>query len=239
MDSIVASLKLGWEALLLKDEAYEEMGAAESPVVKGFLLILIVGVVIALFGFVGDALAWASTPDLSEIKDIVYHYLTQMPWWQLVARGDPAFVQTFQRWYELGWGMALALTPSPGSAAVGVIMTPVALIIRWLIYGLLAYLFARWLGGTADLSQTLGVLALAVAPQALNLLTFIPYVHLGGVVSVWGILCAYVGLKTAHKLPWDRALWATLLPFALFFAALFLSSCLVTAILGAAIGGGS
>jgi len=239
MDGIVGSLRLGWNALLLKDDAYEEMSAADSPVVKGLVLILAVGVAVALFAFVGDVLEWASTPNLVEIKDIVHHYLTQMPWWQPAVRGDPAFVAIFDQWYNLGWSIALTLAPSVGSAAANIIVTPLALIIRWLIYGLLAYLFARWLGGTADLSQTLGVLALAVAPQALNVLTVIPYVHLGSVVAVWGILCAYVGLKTAHKLSWQRAAWATLLPFILVVAALILASCMATGILAVATGGGS
>ena len=91
--------------------------------------------------------------------------------------------------------------------------------------------------GPAYLSQTLGVLALAVAPMALTVLTVIPYVNLGNLTSVWGILCAYVGLKTAHELSWDRAVWATLLPFLLVVAVLFLAMCLGTAIFAAVIGG--
>jgi len=107
-----------------------------------------------------------------------------------------------------------------------------------LIYGVLAYLFARWLGGTGNLSETLGVLALAVAPQALTVLTLIPFVQLGSVIAVWAVLCAYVGLKTAHKLPWTRAAWATVLPFLLFIAASFLAGCLGSAIFAALVKGG-
>jgi hypothetical protein len=61
---------------------------------------------------------------------------------------------------------------------------------------------------------------------------------MGSVVNVWGILCAYFGLKVAHKLPWGRAVWAALLPFILAYAILFLLACLGTAILGAVIRGG-
>jgi hypothetical protein len=100
-----------------------------------------------------------------------------------------------------------------------------------------AYVFARWLGGTGSLSGTLGVLALAVAPQALNVFNLIPFVEMGNLVAVWGILVAYMGLKTAHKLSWSRAVWATLLPFLLVIAVLMLFGCLGTAILGVAIRG--
>ena len=236
MDGIVGSLKLGWNALLFKEDAYEDMRAADNPVVKGLLLIVVVGVAIAIFAFIGDVLEWATTPNLGEIKDTVYYYMTQMPWWNMAAQ-EPMFEQMFNQWYDMGWSIAMMTTPSVGGALANIILIPLALIIRWLIYGLVAYLLARWLGGTADLSQTLGVLALAVAPQVLTALTVIPYVQMGNIVAVWGILCAYVGLKTAHKLSWDRAMWATLLPFILVIAALFFASCLGTAIFAAAVGG--
>jgi hypothetical protein len=236
MDGIVNSLRLGWKAMLFKEDAYEEMRTTDNPVVKGLILILIVGVVIALFAFVGDVLEWATIPDLGEIKDTVYFYLTQMPWWKLAAE-EPMFVEEFERWYDFGWSIGMMASPSVGSAFANIITTPIGLLIRWLVYGLLAYLFARWLGGEASFTETLGVLALAVAPQVLNLITIIPYVTLGNLVAVWGILCAYVGLKTAHKLSWGKALGATLLPFILVLGVLVLASCLATAIIAALAGG--
>jgi hypothetical protein len=222
----------------LKEEAYEKMRTAADPVVKGLVLIVVVGVAIALLGFVGDVLEWASTPDLGEIKDTIYYYMTQMPWWEEAVRAEPEFSSYFQQWYDFGWSFAQIFSPNVAGAALNVILVPLALVVRWLIYGLLAYLFARWLGGTADLSETLGVLALAVAPQALNLLNLFPYIQIGSVVSVWGVLCAYVGLKTAHKLSWDRAVWVTLLPFILALGLIILTSCLGTAIFAAAVKGG-
>jgi len=237
MNGIVGSLRLGWDALLLKEGAYEEMRIAENPVVKGLILIVIVGLVIAVLGVVGDLLQWASTPALGEIKDTVFYYITQMPWWDEAAK-EPKFLELFEQWYNFGWDIGQALNPSPVSAFVGIILAPLRLIIYWLIYGVLAYLFARWLGGTADLSATLGVLALAVAPQALNVLNVLPHMQLGNVVAVWGVLCAYVGLKTAHKLPWGRAAWATLLPFILALAVSILAACFGSAVFAAVVKGG-
>jgi hypothetical protein len=237
MDGIVGSLRLGWNALLFKEEAYEEMGASPSPVVRGLIYIVVVGVVIAICGFIGTGLELASIPDLDKIKDTIFFYMQQMPWWD---QHPGAFAQ-FEEWYNRGWDIFPQLFGAPdiGSAAAGIITVPLALVIRWLIYGLLAYLFARWLGGTGGLSATLGVLALAVAPQALNVLTIIPFLQVGSVVAVWGILCAYYGLKTVHNLPWTRALWATLLPFILVVAVLILLGCCSSAILGLALGGQS
>lgn len=241
MDGIVDSLRLGWNALLFKEDAYEEMSSSPSPVVKGLVLILIVGVVIALLGLVGTALEWASIPDLSVMQSTIFHYITQMPGWNEAAREAPEFVEQFETWFNRGWDFFPRLFGAPDvfGAALSIIVTPLGLVIRWLIYGLLAYLFARWLGGTGDLSMTLGVLALAVAPQALNVLSLLPFVEMGSLVSMWGILCAYYGLKTVHKLSWGRAAWATLLPFILALVLLILAGCAGTALLGVLIGGSS
>jgi hypothetical protein len=169
-------------------------------------------------------------PDLGEIKDIIFGYIWQMPGMAELARENPGFVDQYQQGWDLSWQIMPRLFGAPdiGVAALGIIFTPLGLIIRWLVYGLLAYLFARWLGGTAELVETLGVLALAVAPQILNILALIPYVEVGSVVAIWGILCAYTGLRTAHKLPWTRAVWATFLPFLLFLAILILFACLAS-----------
>jgi hypothetical protein len=238
MNGIAGYLQLGWDALLLRRDAYERMRGAANPVVKGLILIVAVGVVIALLGFVGDVLEWATVPDLMQMKDVVLRNLQDMPWWDMASR-DPQFQQTFTQVYDFGWGIAeMVARPNVGWAAVSIILTPLGLLVRWLLYGLLAYLFARLLGGSGDFSETLGVLALAVAPQALNVLGLFPYVDLGGVVAIWGLLCAYIGLKTAHDLPWQRAAWATLLPFILVLVIALLGACLGSAIFAAAVRGG-
>jgi hypothetical protein len=239
MDGFGGSLRLGWRALLLQEDAYEEMRTSANPVLKGLVFIVLVGLAIALLNLIGTALEWASTPNLAQIKNIVLIYLKQMPWWTEAARAAPNFAAEFQRYYDLGWQIfpQLSGATNVGEAALGIIATPLGLVIRWLIYGVLAYLFARWLGGTGNLSETLGVLALAVAPQALNVLRVMPFVELGSAVAVWGILCAYVGLKKAHALSWDRAAWATALPFILVLLVVVLTSCLTSIILAALIGG--
>ncbi len=238
MDGIVQSLRLGGRALLLQEDAYEEMRLTDNPVIRGLTLIVVVGLVIALLSFVGDTLEWASTPNLGTVKDIVYTHLTRMDWWRQIAQEDPQFVQAFDQIWNLNWGIIRLLAPDPGSALVNILLLPLALVVRWLIYGLLAYLFARWLGGTATLSETLGVLALAVAPQALNILNVLPQAHLGSAVAVWGLLCAYMGIKTAHQLSWGRAAWVTVLPFLLAFSVSMLSACWGVSILTAVVKGG-
>jgi hypothetical protein len=237
MDSIVSALRLGRDALLFKEHAYEEMREAANPVVKGLILIVIVGVVIALLGLVGTGLELASTPDLGQIRDIVYDGILKMPFWAEI----PGALDYFDEWYNRGWDFFPRAfgAPTMGAAALDIVTTPLGLVLRWLLYGLVAYLFARWLGGSGGLTETLGVLALAVAPQALRVFELLPFVQMGSLISVWGVLCAYLGVKTVHKLSWARALWARLLPFILAFALLFLVGCISAVVVAAVVGGAS
>jgi hypothetical protein len=155
-----------------------------------------------------------------------------------MVRADPGAAMAFRQGYEQGWSFFPTLFGAPNiwGAFLGIIITPIRLLFYWVIYGLLAYIFARWLGGTADLSQTLGVLGLAVMPVALNSLSLLPYVSLGTLVSVWSVLMAYVGLKVAHKLSWAQAVWATLLPFILALVVIVALACLSSFAFAAAIG---
>lgn len=199
--------------LFLRTDAYEEMREARNPFVEGLFIIVIIGVIIAVAGVVGNTLEWASSPDGAALQDILYDGLTNMPWYQMLEQEvGREFTEQFQWQWNLNSQIARWAAPTPLSSLAGVVTTPLWLIIGWLIYGLLAHLFARLLGGEASLSQTLGCTALAVAPQVLNLAGLLPSVALGGVVATWTLICRYVALKQAHRLTWGRAFWATVLP---------------------------
>ena len=81
-------------------------------------------------------------------------------------------------------------------------------------------------------------LDVSVQAQVLNLLNILPYVQVGSLVSLWDILCAYVGLKTVHNLRWNRAMYATLLPFVLVIGIAILAGCFGSAIFAALVKGG-
>jgi hypothetical protein len=200
-------------ALFLRTDAYEEMREARNPFVEGLFIIVIIGVIIGVAGVVGNTLEWASSPDGAALQDILYDGLTNMPWYQMMEQEiGREFTEQFQWQWNLNSQIARWAAPTPLSSLAGVVTTPLWLIIGWLIYGLLAHLFARLLGGEASLSQTLGCTALAVTPQVLNLAGLLPSVAMGGVVATWTLICRYVALKQAHRLTWGRAFWATVLP---------------------------
>jgi len=217
METIKDLLRLAWRALLLQSDAYATMAERPSPFVRGLILIVIIGVLFSLTGIVGTTLERLTTPDMGAIKEAVRQGLQEMSWYRALS-GEPEFVRQFSQGYDLWWQIFGSLfTPNPLGAVAGIITNPFGLILGWLVYGLLAHLFARLLGGQASLGQTYGATALSASPQLLNLANFIPYVEVGGVVGTWALICNFLALKTAHRLTTSRAFWATVLPFILLF----------------------
>ena len=229
---------LGLGALFLKEEIFEKMRQDSGRVTKGLILILFVGVIVALVALIGNVLEWAITPDLSNLQNIVLDELKQMSWYRQNAN-NPEFLRGFEQGYTQWWQFfGGTFKVDVLGAVTNIIVNPLALALRWLLYGVVAYIIARMLGGKGTLSQTLGCTALAVAPEILNVVTVVPFAQVGG-VAIWGSICAYLGIKVANELsPW-RAFWATLLPaIAVVFVAILIGCCVSVAI-GAVLSGGA
>ena len=211
------SFNLVLRALFLDSDAYAELRDDHNPFLEGLFLLTIIGALTALLALIGQLLAWASTPSLAAIKDTVFRDLQLMPWWAQMSP-LPGFAEQFRQWYDRGWQVLPALfgAPNPGGAAANILLWPLGILLSWLVYGLLAHLFARILGGGGRLNQTLGVSALAFTPLLLRGLDFIPFLVIGSVMNTWQLICRYKALRVTHRLTWGRAFWATLLPFVVY-----------------------
>jgi hypothetical protein len=231
-------IRLVWEALFLSEASYAEMHEKANPALYGLALVALIALAVALVGLVGTTLEWATTPNMADIQSAVLEGIQKMDWYQDL-QGDDEFDAAFPQWYEMGWGVFPQLFGAPDLVAAGlrIIFLPLGLSLVWLLYGVVAHLFARMLGGQGDLGQTLGCTALAVAPQLLNLGALFPYVVVGGVVGTWTLLCRYTALKTCHRLNWSRALTATLLPYVAFGLLVLLFVCMGGAVFSLIVGG--
>lgn len=210
MQAISRDLRLLWDALFLQRDAYATMRDDNNPFVEGLFILVVLGVVLALVGIVGTTLEWASSPSLDEIRDTVLGFLQQMQWWQFMEQ-SPESMQMFRTTWDQVWRFVGMAAPSPATSLAGIITKPLGLIIGWLLYGAIAHLLARLLGGKGNVGQTLGTTALAAAPQMLNVVTVLPFTVVAG-LGTWTLLCNYMALRTAHDLSWPRAMWAALLP---------------------------
>lgn len=207
-------LNWAWRGLFLDPEVYEEMRQDNNPFVEGLFLIVLVAVIVAVAGLIGTSIERLASPSAVAIQEAVIQGLQNMDWYrQMEALGGSAAITQFRQTFDLIWQVvANAVFPNPATAAFNIILLPLSIIISWLIYGVVAHVVARILGGGASLSETLGTTAFAVTPQLFNLVLIVPNVVVGGVVGTWMLLCRYTALKTAHQLSWARALTATILP---------------------------
>ncbi len=228
------------EAFFLGETPYAEMRQEPRSALRGLTIIALVGVVVAVVGLIGTTLEWATTPKMSAVQATVLEGIQDMDWYREL-RSDPEFRRQFEQWYEQGWQIFPRLFGAPdlGTAALRIITLPLGLVVVWALYGLVAHLVARMLGGEGDLGQTLGCTALAVAPQILNIATFFPYLLVGGVVGTWTLLCRYVALKACHRMTWERTLAATLLPYVAFSLVMATFGCLAAAVIGMFVAGGA
>jgi hypothetical protein len=232
------SLALVLRALFLDTDAYEEMRDDDNPVVEGLFLVAVLAALTALLNLVGVLLAWATMPRMSAINDVVFSALQQQSWWPAIAE-NPAALASFRQWWDLGWRIFPGLfgAPDPAAAALNIVIWPFIAVLSWLIYGSLAYLFSRWLGGHGTFNQTLGTTALAWTPWLFYGLQVIPFLVIGGFVNTWQLILRYRAVRTAHLLPWSRAFWATLLPFAVYLLIWLLLTFMVGAVVAAIAGG--
>lgn len=211
------SLKLVFRALFLDSEAFDELREDDNPFVEGLFLVVLLAFLTAFLALLGQILAWATTPQVSAAKQVVWATLQQQPWWAGLAQASDV-MQTVQRVFDAVWLLLPAVTgvAEPSAAALNLVVWPAWALLSWLLYGVLAHGAARLLGGRATLNQTLGTTALAFAPWLLRGLGLIPFLVLGGVVNTWQLILRYKALRSAHRLSWGRAFWATVLPFVIY-----------------------
>lgn len=212
MENITAIFRQAINALLLRDEAYRAMRDNPNPFTRGLVFIVSVALIVAIISLIGAILLWLTSPDLGAIQDVVWQEMQDMPWVEQISPSErDAALQQTKRFFDLGWQISRLFVPSIGNAIASVVLNPVALVIGWLIYGLLAFLSARVLGGKGRLDQTYGTTALAAAPRILGVVHVLPYVETAG-LGIWGLICSYLAIKNTHELsPW-RTFWATVIP---------------------------
>jgi len=200
------------DALLLRESAYEESRDSDNPFVLGLVFVIVIGVSVAVADAMGNVLEWTSLPSLPAMRQLLWDSLIRGPWEGPLMDISGEMLATLRSVYDQGWRVYQLLAPSPWRSVVALITTPLGLTVMWLVYGLLAHIYSRLLGGEASLGQTYGCVAMAYSAQILRMVNVLPFVRVGGIVAVWGMVCRFVALKSAHKLSGGRAFWAAVLP---------------------------
>ncbi len=235
-NKISRDLRLLWRGLFLEADAYDEAAESDNPIVEGLYLVVMVGVIVGLAALVGGVLDWATTPNMTQMKDTILDGMRNMPWFDMI-RNNPQALQAFEQQYNFGWNIGDFLTPKPTNAISSFFTALIGLIVSWLWFGLVAQLFAHLLGGKGSTRQTLGASALAVAPSLLNVFGFLPGLTVAA-VGTWTLLARYIAIRRVHdNLTWGRVLVATLAPGVVIGILVILLGLLLIPMMGALIGG--
>ncbi len=206
-------VRLGLGGLFLEQEAYRQQRDASDSLKRGFVLVLLVGLLVGavtIVGHIGETLASRNRADVNRV---IYEGLIEMPWYQSVRVMNPDFDEQFKQNFDAVTQVLDALDPTSGGVVgviIGGVTIPVRYLLGWLIYGVVAHGIARMLGGTGSLPQTLGCTALAVGANLLSLVEIIPFAQAAG-VTLLALMANYVALREAHELAPGRAFWATVL----------------------------
>ncbi len=200
-------------AFFLQADTYTDMRDDPRRLSRGLVFVLAFGVLVGAALAWNQFVRWSFSPNLDLLKTTILTHLTQMPWYTQ-AETNSQFASRFTQFYDLAWNAIKVVAPSP-VGLVNLLLQPLGLLIGWVVYGVLAHLFAKLLGGQGSLGQTLGCTALAASAHLLNLIQFVPYAAVAG-VGTWALVCNFTALRAAHRFSGWRALVAALAPLVLF-----------------------
>lgn len=233
MQSVQHIIRLGFAGMLLSPEAYRDQRDSPDGLGRGFVLIILVGILIGGVSLIGNLGEYISQPSSEAMAQAIYHGLRTMPWFTELSEADPQFPARFDEIFQQinqisqminGGGLMRSL--------MGLVTTPALMLLGWLLFSIIAHLMARALGGQASFSQTLACTALASGVQLLNIIQIFPFAQAGG-TALLGLVASYVAIREAHQLPPWRAFWATMLgPIMLSLIMLTLSCVVLFLILG-------
>lgn len=206
---------LAWHALLLRQDAFDELRDDASPITRGLIVMVVVLVIVGVVSAVGQVLGVLTSPNLADIQRVVLEGLQQMTWYRELEL-TPGFEAEFMRQYELGWQFFPMLfgAPSWGGAASVLFTTPIFGLVRWLFFGLLTFLSVRLLGGEGKMAPFLGLFALSYVPEIFNVIGLFnaQQAVVSGLVSWWTLATGYLAVRSISNLSWGRSLMAVILP---------------------------
>ena len=196
------------QAAMLEDRAFITMKHDDNPWAEGLIFTVLIGIAVAIAGFIGGLLMSASLPPANAVLDLFLSALRQQP--QEVANLSVLEAMLRQFWegykfisgYDSGWQRLLLL-----------VWTPLGLVMQWLFSGFLVHVVAKAVGGKGSFNQTLGATALMAAPALLRVLSVVPFVQVSTLLlAVWSTLILFRAVEVVHELPWRKAAITSTVP---------------------------
>jgi hypothetical protein len=231
MDAPSSLVRLAIGGLLLDPQAYRVQRDDAAGLRRAFLLVPLIGLLVGFAAMIGGLGIYLTQPSNDLLNETIYDGIVAMPWYSQAVESTPELARALDDFFLRQGG--LALTPTPLASALGLIITPVASLLSWLIGGTVVHLAARAFGGVGRFAQTLAVTGLTSSVNLLGLVQVVPYAEqipgsLLLATLLLRLLATYVAVRETHGLaPW-RSFWAVLIgPLLLSFLVVALYCCLV------------
>jgi hypothetical protein len=220
MQSLSSYLRLALGGLFLEVPVFRAQRDAADGLRRGFLLVLLVGLIVASAALIGALVGSFINPQAATLAENAYTALRESAYFQSLPADQQAALDV-----DFLTQLFAVFVPGWQSGIVGLALTPTLYVFGWLVYGVVAHLAARALGGLATLKQTLACTALSsaaylfniveVAPLALSV-QFLSQLPLAlsaaqaSVVFLLGLFINIIALREAHALNSRRAVAAAL-----------------------------
>ena len=239
-------------ALTLNQRVFAEMRDDSNGVRRGFLLILMVGLLVGVIQS-ASLLISSANPD-QVLAEVLAGYRQSIE--QQRATATTPEQREVLRWLEESEdelaNIARAIITAPTilprpvvlvfQALAQTVSTPLTYLSGMLLAVVLTHLAARQLGGKGGIRAMVAVGSLSVAPHALDALTFIPVLSfpIALIAWGWGLIILITGTSVVHRFDSGKATLAVLLyPSLLIVLGIFLSCILIFALVALVAGGGS
>ncbi len=226
MGTVQQILRMGLEGMLLNPVAYRDQRDSPDGLRRGFMLILMIGLLVGVASLIGDLGEYVSQPRGTVISQTVYDGLREMPWYQQLEEEDPNFPAQFDQIFDQITQTIQLVNGGLDRSMSGIITTPLVMLLGWLIFSLISHPMARAMGGQASLSQTMACTALAAGANLLAIIQIVPFAQVAA-TTLLGLIASYVAIREAHQLqPW-RAFWATMIGPIILGILLIVAACIV------------
>jgi hypothetical protein len=219
-------LSLGWNAALLRHDAFVDHVNRDDVLKRGLALLVLVTLAAALIStlisFVQGLMPPAAPPrNASELLEQMRSAMGPMAdYVQIPPEALDALDQFVLPQLQIAYEVQRLPTPLPRPIAVLLqklgawVSTPFARTGGWLAYGIWVMLFAKLLGGQAKVRQMLGATALFAVPHIMDILGFVPCLGplLSLAATIWGIIIYVKAVSVASGFGSGKAILAALLP---------------------------
>ncbi|MCX7860553.1 MAG: YIP1 family protein [Chloroflexus sp.] len=236
-------------ALTLNQRVFTEMRDAPDGVRRGFLIILMVGLLVGVFQS-ASALISVTDPE-RVVQDVLFSYRQSLEQQQATATTAEQrevirlLQESEDELAEMVRGILAVPTTLPRPVALilqalgQIASTPLNYLSNMLLAVVFTHLAARQLGGQGGIRAMVAVGSLSVAPHALDALTFVPVLSfpISMIAWGWGLIILVSGTAIVHRLDSGKAALAVLLYPSLLIVLAVLLGCMLGVLFVTALAG--